>query len=134
LAFSCIRQGDFATAAGAYTLDLDKGGDRGAVHTHAARACSFTHQPTRAARALSDELARDGRLGQAQDIYDRIMGPPAMERDLHARAPVGPRTRLSEILAIARYTLQAYRGGADSAGSAAAQDGAGKRLPIFQPA
>lgn len=80
------------------------------LHPQIARACQFTPAPEEAARSVCRALAAEGEPELAKQLGQRLMGhfgrpdTNATDDDASHRFPL-----LHEVLAVARYTLRAWR-------------------------
>ena len=119
IASGLIRAQKFADAARILAPILVQGSDKGAqpagLYAQIARDCYFTDNPVQTAAALCRELGRTSGLKfEAQKLFQRIVGPNASSGSAQAAGSdrfVG----LKAVLAVARYTFQAYfQGGAAS--------------------
>ncbi len=105
-----VRQGNYRAAAMAYvegyklTPDAD-------ISTQVARACHFTDKPEEAAVALCRAMEKGGERDMAQRLYRRIIAIPE-RRPAPARKPLLAQfPMLNELVAVARYTMRAYKDG-----------------------
>lgn len=105
---AALKRRDHAEAARIYSRMLDVR-ESEAVCRSISRACMFTHDPVTNARLLCSELGSLRGGEEAETLYQRIIGPPpkpADEPDEHERRVRG---KLAEAVAVARYTMRAYR-------------------------
>jgi CheY-like chemotaxis protein len=107
-ASNLIRSKKFKDAASVLASACAEGGLSASLCAQVARDCHFTDNPVQAATALCRELGRNDELRpEARKLYQRIVGPSDTQDVFHnERSPRFP--GLKAVLAVARYTFQAY--------------------------
>lgn len=82
------------------------------VYDQLARDCHFTDNPLEAAETLSQELSKTQRFLEPERITHRIMGPAQETQEVRRESPrSGVFGSLRDVIAVAKYTFQAYRKG-----------------------
>ncbi|MFW5734822.1 MAG: response regulator [Oceanidesulfovibrio sp.] len=102
-----LQRRDFSGAARIYSAMLEMR-EPEAVCRSISRACMFTADPVTNARLLCNELGRL-RGEDAETLYQRIVGPPPKPIEELEEREDRARGKLAEAVAVARYTIRAYR-------------------------
>ncbi|TVM19691.1 hypothetical protein DPQ33_00175 [Oceanidesulfovibrio indonesiensis] len=105
---TALKRRDHAEAARIYSRMLNVR-EPEAVCRSISRACMFTSDPVTNARLLCTELGNLRGAEEAQAIYERVVGPPPKPAEEPVEREDRARGRLAEVLAVARYTVRAYR-------------------------
>lgn len=107
---SMIKLGKFEAAAKAF-VEASKLSPENELHVYIARACHFTKNPEKAVVSLCESMERIGEIEQADKLYKRLVTLSKKENMQEE-----PKTwlfrypRLREIISVAKYTVDVYRG------------------------
>ncbi len=109
---SLIREKNFSGAAKLLSKTWADKPIPGTVYDQLARDCHFTDNPLAAAQTLGEELAKRQLFLEPERIAHRIMGPahptPSVREDSPRSGMLGS---LRDVIAVAKYTINAYRKG-----------------------
>lgn len=108
-ASNLIRSKKFKAAASVLASACADGGLPVGLCAQVARDCHFTDDPLQAATELCRELGRNNELkSEAQRLYQRIVGPSEAQDIFRNESSSSRFPGLKAVLAVARYTFQAY--------------------------